>query len=351
MNNILILGAGGPAGVNFCKSLRISPNEYRLIGTDCNEHHLFLMETNIQYLIPRADSTEYLPNLQNLIEIEDIEFVHAQPDIEVKYLGKYRNHIKAKTFLPKQETIEICQNKYESWNKWIDNKITVPNTVFLNDNYDIERSIGILGSPVWVRSVSGAGGKGSTLAKSAKTIRLWIKYWESREVEWEFIVQEYLPGRNIGWHSLWKDGKLITSMARERLEYIYPYLSPSGITGTPVVQKTIHDNKVNRIAKKAVLAIDSNYNGIACVDLKENKDGVPCPTEINSGRFFTTSFFFSLAGLNIPWIYTELGLEHNIGNKYLIEFNPLPEDFYWIRHMDVPGRLIRDSQEIGRMYQ
>jgi carbamoyl-phosphate synthase large subunit len=160
----------------------------------------------------------------------------------------------------------------------------------------------------------------------------------------------------MGFHSLWKDGELVTSMARERIEYIYPYLAPSGIMGTPAVQKTVHDKAVNKIGTEAVLAIDSNFNGIACVDLKENADGVPCVTEINPGRMFTTSFFFSYASkvlrkdyyANIPYLYAKLAFKESVPDMQ--KYDILPENVYWIRHMDAPAKLVKDNKIIGAMY-
>ena len=60
------------------------------------------------------------------------------------------------------------------------------------------------------------------------------------------------------------------------------------------MQKTVHYDAVNKTGTEAVLSIDSKFSGIASVDLKENAAGVPCVTEINPGRMFTTSYFFSL---------------------------------------------------------
>ena len=165
-----------------------------------------------------------------------------------------------------------------------------------------------------------------------------------------------MPGRNIAFHSLWKDGELVTSMARERLEYIYSYLAPSGIMGTPAVQKTVLDKEVNKISTEAVLAVDSNFNGIASVDLKENTEGVPCVTEINPGRMFTTSFFFSYASktlfhdfrINIPYLYTKLAFKESIPK--LEKYDVLLADVYWIRHMDAPARLVKDNKVLGAMY-
>jgi carbamoyl-phosphate synthase large subunit len=146
-------------------------------------------------------------------------------------------------------------------------------------------------------------------------------------------------------------------MARERLEYIYPHLAPSGITGTPAVQRTVHDEKINKIGTKAVLSIDPKFNGIACVDLKEDGEGLPCVTEINAGRMFTTSFFFSFASktlrkdysANIPYLYVKLAYDERLPK--IPHYNVLPKDTYWIRHIDAPAKLVRNGKVIGEMYR
>ncbi len=93
------------------------------------------------------------------------------------------------------------------------------------------------------------------------------------------------------------------------------------------------------------------------MDLKENKDGVPCVTEINAGRMFTTSFFFSYASkilrtdyyANIPYLYVKLAFKEGIPN--ISKYNTLPENIYWIRHIDASARLVRDGKVIGEMYR
>jgi hypothetical protein len=58
------------------------------------------------------------------------------------------------------------------------------------------------------------------------------------------MIQEYLPGQNIAWDSFWYEGNLIASYSRERIEYPFKHISPSGITGTPTVSKIIVDEAI-----------------------------------------------------------------------------------------------------------
>jgi biotin carboxylase len=354
---ILVTGAGGPAGVNFIRSLRISPERIFIVGSEANKYFGNLAPADRISTVPKATNPRYIERLNEIINREKVEFVHPQPDIEVKAISESREELDANTFLPSKEAIQICQDKLKSAERWKKKDIPVAKTIELNNDEDIERAFEELGNPLWIRARRGAGGVGSTPAENPQTARSWIGYWKSRNRQWQFIAQKILQGRNIGFHSLWKEGELITSMARERLQYIYPHLAPSGITGTPSVQRTLHDEKVNEIGQKAVLAIDQNFNGIACVDLKENKSGVPYVTEINAGRMFTTSFFFSYASKkllsnynsNFPYIYVKLAYREQIPN--IPKKDVLPQDIYWIRHIDAPAKLVYAGKIVGAMYQ
>lgn len=354
---VLCTGAGGPAGINFVMSLRLAPEKIFIVGTEANEHYLHLASTERRYLVPRAADPTYIDSLNEIIRKEKIEFLHAQPDVEVEVVSENREKIYANLFLPSKASVKACQDKLESAKIWHKKNVPVARTIELHDEGDIRRAFEEFGSKIWVRARHGAGGRGSTPADNVETAVSWIKYWRARNVTWDFIAQEHLPGRNIAFHSLWKDGELVVSMARERVEYIYPYLAPSGIMGTPSVQRTVHDETVNKIGTEAVLAIDSSFNGIASVDLKENGAGVPCVTEINPGRMFTTSYFFSYASkilrddyaANIPYLYMRLAYKETIPD--ISKYNILPRDVYWIRHMDAPARLVKDGKVLGAMYE
>src|SRR3972149_3936716 len=357
MKKILCTGAGGPAGINFIQSLRIAPEQMAIVGSEANKFYVHLAPTEKRYLVPRAIDPSYVDRLNEIIRLENIDFLHAQPDVEVEAVSENRERINAEVFLPSKAAVRACQDKLESAKIWKQKNVPVARTIELRNEQDIDKAFEEFGSPIWVRARHGAGGRGSTPADNRETAVSWIRYWRSRKVDWEFIAQAHLPGRNIAFHSLWKDGELVVSMARERVEYIYPYLAPSGIMGTPSVQRTVHDETVNRIGTEAVLAIDSGFSGIASVDLKENAEGVPCVTEINPGRMFTTSYFFSFASkvlrgdycANIPYLSTRLAFKESVPE--MPKYNVLPADVHWIRHMDAPARLVKDGKVLGAMYE
>jgi len=341
MKRVIITGSGGPAGVNFVNSIRQAPEKIYVIGADINKYHLLWPDVDEKWLVPRFTEANYIDKLNELIDKTKADMIHPQPDGEVLVLSKNREMLHCKTFLPKHKTIEICQDKFKSAEIWRVEGIATSDSIIVKGIDDIDKIIEVLGFPFWLRATHGFSSRGSTLVEKRETAEHWLGYWRSREVMWDFVAHEYLPGRNMAFQSIWKDGELITSQARVRLEYIYPYLAPSGCTNTPVVARTIHDENVNDIATRCIKAIDEEATGIFCVDLRENNKGIPIPTEINSGRFFTTSNFFTRAGINMPYYYVKLAFGEDMPE--LKKYNPIEKDMVWCRHIDCPAVLKKEG--------
>lgn len=356
MYRILLTGSGGPAGLNVIKSLKEGDLNPFLVGVDVNKYHIEFARPHVDHatLVPRCDDPRYPEALNSLIEQYGLNLIHPQPDVEVRAVSENRDKLKIKHFLPSKETVRICQDKHQSATIWKKAGFpSVQSTIIREEKIseDLKTAFDTYGNQIWLRATEGAGGIGSTPATNIDIASNWIRYWRARGKKWKFMAQEFLPGRNIAFQSVWKDGKLITSQARERIEYIYPYLAPSGVTGTPVVAKTIHNDLVNEMATKAVLVIDKNASGVFCVDIKFNTKGEPMPTEINVGRFFTTSYFFSHAGLvhkrpyaNMPSLMVKLAFDEPIDEK-IPQYNALPKDLHWIRHIDC-GHYLKPEKEL-----
>ena len=116
---VLITGAGGPAGVNFTQSLRIAPETMCLVGTEANQYYTHLASTDRVYQVPKATDPAYIDQIDEIIAKEKIEFIHPQPDIEVKAVSENRDKLKAATFLPSKAAITTCQDKFQSAKTWL----------------------------------------------------------------------------------------------------------------------------------------------------------------------------------------------------------------------------------------
>lgn len=334
MKRILITGAGGSPSVNFTRSLRQSEEDYYLVGTDADKYYLQRAEVDARYLAPLASDPQYIDFLNYVIEKENVEFLHAQNDVEVAFLSENREKIKAKTFFPAKETVRILQDKFESFKVWEKARIKVPKTVLISRETNLEELLKSFGGSMWIRAISGAGGRGSLPVHDVATAKNWLDFHE-KNGSWEgnFTASELLEPETVTWMSIWKDGKLIVAQGRKRLYWELSKISPSGVTGATGTGLTYSDPELDQIAEKAVRSIDSNPSGLFGVDMAYDKNGVPNPTEINIGRFFTTHQFFTDAGLNMPEIFVKLAYGEELP-KLKSVLNPLPNDLVWVRGMD-----------------
>jgi len=354
MKRIIVTGAGGSAAVNFIKSLRMAKEKIFVVGTDISKEHLELSNADKKYQFVPVSDQSYLEKLNRLIELEKVEFVHPQPDVEVIFISENREKINAITFLPDKKTIKLCQNKIECNEALLKAGVPVPESHRIKNDDDLKSAFEQLlpknsknsdkNDKLWFRAIKGAGSKASLPIREPEHAKMWMDYWVKMKGlgEEDFMVSEFLPGEEFAFQSIWKNGELVTSQARVRLEYLFGNITPSGQTSTPSIAKTVHRNDVNEIGTKAVLAVDRNATGVFCVDIKENKSGVPCVTEINAGRFFTTSNFFSEAGVNMPSMYVKLAYGESIPD--VPKYNPLPEGLYWIRLMDCGHKLVEEGK-------
>lgn len=349
MKRILMTGAGGPMAVNAARALRLADEEIFIVGTDCNKYHLPLVLADEKVLVPHAGREEdaYIEKLNQIIETYDIQFILPTHGVEIRVQAKRKDELNAKLFLPKLETIQIGQNKWESHKIWRDKGIPVPKTYFIEKEEDLKRVFDEIPTrPIWVRGdgVPGIGiGVASLPCKKVEHAINWVDHFEG----WgNFIASEYMPGDNLTWISLWNKGELICSQGRKRIEYVIPHVSPSGITGAPAVCHTINRDDINKIGEKAILAIDAEPQGVSFIDFKCDKDNNPRVTEVNVGRFGTTSpHFYAKAGFNIVYTLVKLAYEEPIGQ--IPKYNVLPPNLYWIRTLDC-GPVLTDLEGINK---
>ena len=151
-------------------------------------------------------------------------------------------------------------------------------------------------------------------------------------------------GREFAYQSVWQDGELVAGQARERVEYLYGHLTPSGQTSTPSVARTVDEPAVDDLAIRSIRALDPDPAVRTASTSRSRRAATPNVTEINAGRFFTTSNFFAAAGLNMPDMLMRCALGERPAS---FGSSPLPADLYWIRMVDM-GYVLVPGAELDR---
>jgi carbamoyl-phosphate synthase large subunit len=347
VTRILVTGTGGIGGTNFVRALRLAETQEGtklfLACTDHNPHYLHFPQADARCVSPRHNDPSFVHVLLKLIKKYDIRFLHPHPSSEARVISEHRalfKNAKAETYLPRPTS--IMPDKLEMQETLSKNKVPVPKTVAIESFSDIANAFSEIGHPLWIRAKYGAGGRLGLKVDTPEQAQHWVKLnaLQKRATLGDFILHEYLPGRDLAFDSLWFEGKLITSYVRERLEYILKHISLSGITGTPAIARTVEDGRLNEVGVEAIRAMDSKPHGFFSVDMKEDATGRPVVTEVD-GKWHTTAPLWGYAfakvfdrpELNIAYQYLMLGLNRSL-NIDLPKFDLFPNNHYLIRQLD-----------------
>jgi hypothetical protein len=338
MARVQIGGAGGAPGNNVIASLRASTRGDHIIGQSSSPADLFLADVDEAHLVRRADDPCYEQGLLELLGDTNPDMLLVQHDFEVRAVSRMRDRIQAlgvQVPLPAPRTVEVCVDKYQSYEIWAAAGLPVPTTVLLNSPADLEQAMTLLGPEVWLRAIEGGGGSGAIATSFLALGQAWIDRFDG----WGTFTAASMLGRNsITWQSIWWEGELIVAQTRRRHEWAFADRAPTGVTGVTRIAATVAEPEIDELAQASILAIDRQPHGIFGVDMTYDRDGRPHLTEINIGRFFTTINFFTCAGLNMPLILRDLTL--GAGPPVLERsLNPLPNGLVWIRGMDVAPTL------------
>ena len=148
------------------------------------------------------------------------------------------------------------------------------------------------------------------------------------------MVSEMLPGREFAYQSVWQDGELVAGPgARARRVPLRPPhaeradLDPVGRAhGARTRGRRPRDPCDPRARSRARAACTASTS-------RSRRAASPKVTEINAGRFFTTSNFFAAAGLNMPDMLDPRARSASGSTRSAAR--PLPADLYWIRMVDM----------------
>lgn len=338
MGKILITEVGAAPSENLIKSWDRAQVKEEIVGVSRNPFNLFGSKASKKRQIPYeyAFGDNYKKALLELLNQEKPDLSVFMSDREILEASKFRGEILetgTKLFMPKHEVIEACTDKYQSYKIWELAGIKVPKTKIIKNEEDLKKAFLNLGDHegrIWLRSTIGAGGKGALPTNDFEFAQNWIEMYKG----WgSFTASELLQSeKTVTWLSIWYEGELVVAQTRRRKSWGFGNRTLSGVTGITGVGETYSDETVNRVALDTIHAIDDKPHGVYGVDMTYDQNDFPNPTEINM-RFFTTCYFFTEAGLNMPEIFKDIIL-YNKFPSLEKKINPLEDGLLWIRDMD-----------------
>jgi carbamoyl-phosphate synthase large subunit len=343
---VLVTSAGNTASNNFVRSLRAHSEPIFIVGYHDDQFVLKNSSADRNYLIPPAGHPQWLRTLRHVLEVEAVQVIVPTVDEDVIALSHMRKQLDRYLYLPSKSLLETCQDKYHLISLLQGHGLNVPATFPVQDPKDITRIFRKLGGrrPLWCRVRTGAGALGALPVQTPEQARSWIQYWrEMRGVAANsFILSEYLPGRDFGCQSIWKDGELLLIKTYERLSYLGTGNRPAEISSVAALAKTVVERKVVDVCARAIRSLDVRVSGVFSVDLKEDVRGIPCITEINAGRFSSATNIFDLVGkhnMAVTFVRLACGEPIELREEY-----DAVEDWYMLRDIDSPPRIFHVSE-------
>ena len=339
--------------MNLTRGLRMAPEPVFTVGCDANPYFVHLALTDKREVVPRcAEEDAYVAAVRAIVERHHLTAVLPNSSLEMMVLTRRRSEALGQTAMrvPSLAVQEIAASKWLTYQRWLQAGIPVPKSILIERPEDVERAFDeILTRPVWFRGsgIPGRGVGGAALPCNKPVQALgWIDFYQG----WgAFMASEYLPGENLTFLALMDHGKVVTSQGRQRDAYVIPHVSPSGITGAPAISHTVHRQDLNELGTRAILALDPHFDGAAFVDFKADKDGRLLPTEINAGRLGTTHHFYTVAGVNFPYLLLKMAMGEEL--PPMPQYDCLPPDLYWVRTLDAGPVLLRKrGSELERVW-
>lgn len=214
--NVFITGiGGGGVGEQILKALRLSDNQYNIIGGDMNTSSKGLMLVDKPYILPSASDINYVGILIDLCKKHDVKALFYGSEPELKVMSENREIFADNgIFIPlnPKNVIDICMDKNKTMDWFKENGFCMPKSVNVNNKKQL---LGIDFIPAVLKPSVGGGGSANTfIARNKKELEMFGSYM--LELYGEFIVQQYVGTYNseytVGIMND-MDGKFINSIA------------------------------------------------------------------------------------------------------------------------------------------
>ncbi len=343
---LLVTSAGSGASGNLVRSLRAGDASLTIVGCHDDQFVLRNSTADRNYLVPPRSHPAWARALRRVVDAEKIDLVIPTSDEDVAALSGVRGKLAGRLFLPRAATVDRCRDKYHL-TEWLRARgVPAPRTYRVTGLRHLARIFERLGNPsrAWCRIRAGAGSRGAAPVAGPDQARSWITYWrDARGVPVSaFTLSEYLPGRDLGCQSVWKDGRLALVKTYERLSYLGSASQASEVSAVGALTKTVCEPGVVEICVRAIRAVDRKASGVFAVDLKEDSSGVPRVTEINAGRFTSGTNLLDLTGKhNMTAVYLQLARGEAVD---LHEEYEGTENHYMLRDIDAVPRLFHADE-------
>jgi len=237
----------------------LQKNNVEVIGIDADPNAYAFKLLKKTYLIPKANTSQFFPELLKIIKRERPDAYLTGPEEETLILSRHRAILEKNGVLllcPEYNIVKICANKarlYKTFDR-------------LGIDYPKIYSRKSVRFPCIVKPMVGRGGKDVTRIDNEKD----LNHYFSKHNENKTLIQEYISGPEYSVDILSDHGVTVSAVPRIRIQ------TDSGIA---VNTRTVDHKSMISICKHIVLKL--NLFGPICMQCIQTKDNTLKFTDIN----------------------------------------------------------------------
>ena len=300
--NILLSCAG-------CRNYLIEYFKTALAGSgqvfacDSNPHAVSLQEADRVFIMPRSSDPEYFERLLAICEQNQIGLLISLNDLELPLLAQHRDQFLAIGTIPMisaPETIDICFDKWKTYQFLTDNNIPTPKTYLSLADARAAIASGELTFPLVIKPRWGTGSIGIEFPHNDEELELAYRFVKIRlgrtilaaassiDPDHCVLIQEQIIGQEYGVGMINNlEGEYVTTFVKRKL---------SMRAGETDRATTVRDPQITKIAEKISRTL-KHVGNLDC-DIFAGSQGY-CVLELNP-RFGGGYPFSHVAGANIP---------------------------------------------------
>ena len=268
------------------------------------------------YTSPNKDVNRFVTDIRRILSTSDYDIIipiGVDTTIPVSY---FKKELLEYTRVPvaDYEILEKVHDKYETIKAARSVGVPVPKTSILSAESTNEESFEY---PLVIKARKGAAGSGTRYVTSEDDFRKVVSEFNQRKSDdihdyEKPMIQEYIPGDLMDVCVLFNNGKPRGALAQRRV-ITYP---PSG--GVGIVNETVKDTELIELALRLLKKM--KWHGVAQVEFKKDKEGIPRLMEINP-KFWGTLELSIAAGLHFPYMLYKMTMDGDIEPNFRYESN------------------------------
>lgn len=305
--NVLITGIGGPTAQGVLRCLRDKKNIY-LIGADRRSITSGNQFCDTVYQIPRyTDTDEYRASIKEIVKKEEVEVIFPALHEEIPVYKGLREELSAEIALPKSEVFDALLNKEKTYQYLQENGFRsfipkyygftntdelkeIVETSFLDEEYIVAKQVeghGAMGFAILTNRTNYLNA-----VKNGRPRVLNIEDYYDIDYPERRMVMEYLGGKEYSVDIFLHNGKVITSIPRER----------TGVSNGIVLDGTVvHNEKLIEVSTEIAECLA--YDGFINLQFITTEDGYKL-TDVNP-RFCGSQVMSLGAGVNFPYLFLQ----------------------------------------------